>query len=340
MTKKVALLIPHHFNMFEVIVKNLEINNYHVELLIITDYDFRYKNWVERASSLFQKINFKNKAFKSQLRIQRHSELLEESLRNVHSNFDYTLVIRPDHFSTKSLQLLKEKSQMFTAYQWDGFKRYPGIIDYIALFDRFFVFDNDDYRKYHQQYKNMFPITNFYIDYWKKGSVDKGNGVFFLGSYLEERIDDVIGIANFFEKQNIATNIQIVYNRSTVPDKLKNSNIKILPSAKKYAEMLEEIKRSKYLLEFQNTDIHNGLSFRVFEAICFKKKLITNNADVKNYDFYHPNNIFIWENHDYEKIISFLEEEYVDIDSKIYEKYGFTNWINYIFDRNSYKNFY
>ena len=35
------------------------------------------------------------------------------------------------------------------------------------------------------------------------------------------------------------------------------------------------------------------LSFRPYEAMGLRKKLITTNKDIANYDFYNPNNIFI-----------------------------------------------
>mgnify|MGYP003604312537 CR=1 FL=1 len=332
MKKKVALLIPHHFSLYEAITKNLETNGYDVILLVLTDKDFNYKNALEKANNFIRKTFFNDKNFKSKLRVKHHSETLNIALGKLNDMIDYTLVIRPDYFTTESLIELKKKSHFFCAYQWDGFSRYPNIVDYITLFDKFFVFDKDDYIQYKNIYNNIFPTTNFYVDNIEKDSKINNNEVFFLGSYLEDRIDEIISISHFFKKRQISSNIQIVYNRTSVPPNLKKSNIKIITKPKKYLEMLDEIKKSKYLLEFQNTSIHNGLSFRVFEALFFSKKLITNNNDVKNYDFYNPNNIFVWENQDYDSIIDFLEKDYEAVDNDILKKYSFSNWFNYIFN--------
>ena len=38
-----------------------------------------------------------------------------------------------------------------------------------------------------------------------------------------------------------------------------------------------------------------GLTIRVLEALGAKKKLITTNEDVINYDFYKPENIYVYE---------------------------------------------
>lgn len=337
MKKKIGLLIPHHFSLYECIVKNIEANNYDVELLLLTDTHFKYKNFTERLINLFQKVILRNKNFKATLRVKRHSELLDAALKNFEINLDYCLVIRPDYFTKDSLRRLKQKSDVFAAYQWDGFKRYPKITEYISLFDRFFVFEKDDYFKYKDTYDNIYPTTNFYIDYFKKDSSSSKNEIFFLGSYLENRIDDIIQISSFLKRNNIESNIQIVYTKSNIPEKLENSGIKILRSALTYSEMIAQIATAKYLLEFQNNNIHNGLSFRVFEALYFKKKLITNNKEIKKYDFYHPHNIFVWESDNLHELQSFLNQDYVEIDPRIYEKYSFSNWIQYVFGQPPYQ---
>jgi hypothetical protein len=74
--------------------------------------------------------------------------------------------------------------------------------------------------------------------------------------------------------------------------------------------------------------VHEGLSFRVFEAIGFRKKLVTNHQDITGYDFYHPNNILVWHSqsntHDLQR---FLDLPYQNLPDEIYEKYGFAKWI-------------
>ena len=68
-----------------------------------------------------------------------------------------------------------------------------------------------------------------------------------------------------------------------------------------------------------------------FESIFYDKKLITNNKSLKDYDFYHPNNIFILDNN-YDKIKEFLAKPFIKIDNEIKEKYDYKNWICRFFD--------
>ena len=81
-------------------------------------------------------------------------------------------------------------------------------------------------------------------------------------------------------------------------------------------------------------DVHNGLSFRFFEALYYQKKLITNNTDIINYEFYNPNNIMIidYNNYTQASILEFLDKEYVNIDSEIINKYSFDNWLKRILE--------
>lgn len=72
------------------------------------------------------------------------------------------------------------------------------------------------------------------------------------------------------------------------------------------------------------------MTFRVFEAIGLNKKLITTNKDIINYDFYNPNNIFIWDENIKEIPKDFLNKEYEKLPENIYRKYSLENWVKTI----------
>jgi hypothetical protein len=70
-----------------------------------------------------------------------------------------------------------------------------------------------------------------------------------------------------------------------------------------------------------------GLTIRVLEALGAKKKLITTNKDVINYDFYKKENIYIYDGvFDYNSV--FFNSDYVELDDKIYQKYSLRSWIH------------
>ena len=73
-------------------------------------------------------------------------------------------------------------------------------------------------------------------------------------------------------------------------------------------------------------DGQNGLTIRVIEALGAKKKIITTNQDIVNYDFYCPENIYIY-NGEINLDSIFFQNDYKTIDEKIYNKYSLSNWL-------------
>ena len=76
-----------------------------------------------------------------------------------------------------------------------------------------------------------------------------------------------------------------------------------------------------------------GLTIRVLEALGANKKLITTNSDIVNYDFYRPENIYVYKgNIDLDNV--FFKEGYKEVDKEIYEKYSLRNWLKEILEGN------
>ena len=71
-----------------------------------------------------------------------------------------------------------------------------------------------------------------------------------------------------------------------------------------------------------------GLTLRVLEALFYSKKLITNNKNIKKYDFYNPNNIFIWGVDDEKNLLNFINSDYITIEENILNRYSYDSWIN------------
>jgi hypothetical protein len=59
-----------------------------------------------------------------------------------------------------------------------------------------------------------------------------------------------------------------------------------------------------------------------------RKKLITTNSDIVNYDFYNPNNIHLIDENNPMIPTSFFESKYEDIPESIYKKYTIDSWLH------------
>ena len=64
----------------------------------------------------------------------------------------------------------------------------------------------------------------------------------------------------------------------------------------------------------------------MIEALGAKKKLITTNEDIVNYDFYCPENIYLY-NGKFDLDNIFFKSKYKRIDNVIYERYSLRNWL-------------
>ena len=107
--------------------------------------------------------------------------------------------------------------------------------------------------------------------------------------------------------------------------------IEAIRTKRSIQETSELIQKSKILLEIQNPK-QIGLSFRVFEALGHRKKLITTNKDIINYDFYHPQNILVLDENKIEIPEDFVSSPYLEINKAILSKYKIANWVKHIFE--------
>ena len=76
-----------------------------------------------------------------------------------------------------------------------------------------------------------------------------------------------------------------------------------------------------------------GLSFRFFEAMASRKKVITTNKSVVDYDFYNPANILVIDENSPVIPEHFITAPYVDIPAPIYEKYTLQGWVKTVFSQ-------
>ncbi len=96
-----------------------------------------------------------------------------------------------------------------------------------------------------------------------------------------------------------------------------------------YSEYIKVISRSIAVLDLIS-DENKGLTFRPIEAMFLKKKLITNYTDIKNYDFYRYENIYILGDDD-RSLDSFLKSPYMEIPKCIIDSYNTDSWIRRFF---------
>ena len=320
--------MPPDFGVYKVIEENLRYMGFSQVTVLAPAFQYKFK---DRALNFVQKSFFSNRIYKKQLIDTYYTTEIYNAISHFsQGSVDYAIIIRPDKLDVKTIKQIHTIAHKVVAYQWDGLARFPKVFKVISLFERFFVFDPEDYHRYKYQYPNLLLCTNFYFETSKeKISVNK-NEVMYVGVYIKDRIDSLLKIVNELSKdKQLTLNINLFNGRRKDP--FYHSYITFFSKGIIYSKYLALTEKAAILLDIKTVE-HSGLSFRIFEAIKYEKKLITNNPSIKQYDFYHPNNFYVFEDDNFEGLTEFLKSEYVLLAKDIKEKYSFINWIKYVLE--------
>lgn len=295
----------------------IELNkrNFEVHHIDASKFKFKYDSVFDKIRSAFSKKVLKKN--KKQLALEKH--ILTEIKKLEHQ--DIILFIRPDKISRTLHLEIKKHTNKYLTYLYDSCRRFP--IDHLinGIFDEIFSFDLIDVKKYN------FTFISNYIYMEKKEIKIKNKNILIVIS-IDERFEFLNKLANYLSNHNIPFKFIAVGKR-----KPKNINKNIIYSKKiLLPEALhKDLETSKIFLDLIRKD-HNGLSFRIFEALANQKKIITTNTSIKEYDFYNPNNILVLdENSEINISSTFLNTPYEPISEAIYNKYTIENWVDKIF---------
>lgn len=319
--KVIIIGMPSSFSFYKVVKERIEQLDYQVIDISFQDHDFKYKNIWDRLFNLYRKIFLKDRTYKNLLKFKANGNHVFRLLENIKGRTDYALIIRPDIFPEIILEKILEKTNKMIGYQWDGMKRYPAVDKTVKYFDKFYVFDEQDTYNFNR----YLPLTNFYFSHLnQKDKAIKKNTFFFLGSFFVDRWDAINDTAKLILDCGGEPNF-LLFGPPNVALQDSTTGIKFIETHIPYKEYIDMVLESEVLVDFL-VDIHGGLSFRIFEAVGYEKKLITNNANVRNYDFYHPNNIFIL-GQEKRTLKDFMQVKYHTLPEDIVKKYDFDNWL-------------
>lgn len=179
--------------------------------------------------------------------------------------------------------------------------------DYIAtvkpIFDVIFSFDPQDSEKYNLQYiKQFVPFTWQQINDINNKHRKADNSCFYVGGYDEHRVNIINALSPVLTENGIATDFYLVdkdNNQQNYPANCKNKKLS-------YAENIQKLTASRLVLEV-NKPNQAGLTLRAVEALVFNKQLITNNAAIKEHEFYHPTQFFVYDGSNERELAQFLQ---------------------------------
>lgn len=255
--------------------------------------------------------------------------------------YDYILSIRGEYTPIHTLKLLKKyyPDSKCILYMWDGLHKLntKGIEKKWPYYDRVYTFDRMDYEA--NKNKLSFLPLYYYEDYLPKDEPDPDHSVCkydlsFIGTGHDDRIKIVKNVMRQCRKKHLFcfSYFFIPHRLVFLKNKLFNRNYKHVKISDVHFQMmpLEKLYRiyadSKCVIDVENASQH-GLTMRSMEILGLRKKFITTNKDIINYDFYNPNNILVLDRKNPVIDMSFFQKPYEMLDEQIYRKYSLENWI-------------
>lgn len=326
---KLLLIMPKFFDYPEIIVNELNEMGYEVDF-----FDDRPSTnaWIKAAIRINKNL--------IGTYIKKYFESVMKTVRNKKYDVVFLISGQSLSFSESMINEIKlcQKDAKFVLYQWDSQTNFPYIKQVQKYFDKCYSFDRRDIEEtpslkflplfYSRKYEEIGKRnnTNFKYDFCFVGTAHPKKYKFI--KMMSEQLKSVYPnqfIYFFFPSPIVYFYRKIMNNELR---KAKYNEFHYVPLKGK--DMNDVYETSRCVLDSAQ-DGQLGLTIRVLEALGAKKKLITINEDVINYDFYKPENIYVYEGKiDLENV--FFTHEYKEVSKEVYEKYSLRSWLKEILE--------
>lgn len=305
---KILLISNHIMGYMEVPRIELENLGHEVEVLYYSKspLEFKYKNFGQKCISFLKKINGNS------IKKKHREDAIE--VYTTAKTYDKILVTHPQYLNAKTHRYLKGIAKSYIVYLFDSLKKMPVQKHYVHFFDEVFSYEKKDCAEYNFKFITNFIPTECYR------SSNRPSGLFNISS-KDGRFPKLKHLAEYCNKKNIPAHF-IIFSKKP----LKTTLFEVIHSKIDIQQMEKYLKNVSVFVDIQRPD-QQGLSFRVFEAMGNEKKMITNNGHIKEYPFYHPNNIHVIDFKDLHIPEEFLSTPYQKIDPILYQKYTAKNWV-------------
>lgn len=257
---------------------------------------------------------------------------------NKGNHIDYVFFIKceaPLEQDLKKMRLLYSDA-VFILYLWDSIRN----IKYFEMkkdyFDFIYSFDSNDVN----HYSNIVLKPLFYLDCFKSANKKFSSiDLCFIGTSHSDRVKIINAILKNIEKKNLTSFIRLyapsnmIYTIKYLLDlnfrKLAKDKY-ITKKSMSHKEITDIFSNSKIVIDIQHPK-QTGLTMRTIELVGMKKKIITTNCNIVNYDFYNENNVLVIDRRNPDIPLSFLNKPYTELEENIYDEYSIDQWIEAIF---------
>lgn len=182
-------------------------------------------------------------------------------------------------------------------------------------------FDNDDAKRFGLRYNPQFYFKNLNFKDYTIRNLDYKSDVFFVGKD-KGRLPELMDFEEKLKQMGVVTKFIVVADRK---QSYTQQQKKYLGKHISYAECIEYVKQTNCIFDIVQKN-QRGMTLRIMEALFFNKKLITNNDEILNMDFYDPSNIYVL-GRDNRSMEQFILGNKAHWKEQFVEKYNFENWL-------------
>ena len=265
--------------------------------------------------------------------IKRYYERIIAETKDV--DYDYIFFVNIEaatHGIITSLKQYHPQAKLIL-YEWDSIINNKNARGLLGLFDETWSFDRNDCQEFGMNFLPLF-YNNEYAGLQEKENYEYE--VMFVGTTHSDRYRFVKSIENQIEgnKYNwLYFPSRLLYLRMWFQNKWFRKNSKFTefrfsPLSKQ--DLLGVVEKSRILLDAQHPK-QTGLTMRTLETLGARRKLITTNQFVKEYDFYNPNNILVVDRMNPVITKDFLEGAFEMPPIEVYNRYSLDSWLKTIF---------
>lgn len=333
--KKILLIAPVFFDYYKDILKELRSMDYEADYICDTYSDSSFSKALGRVDKKLIQASMK-RAF------------LKEILPKLRGRrYDVVFVVAGMTFAfsadmVETLRELQSKAQ-FVLYQWDSEENLPYVKGIHPFFDRIYSFDPEDCKNskshtflplfYNRQYEEIGKSAKPHE--WKYDCS-------YIGTAHPQKYKSVGQMSKALEPvmprqfiyHYMPSRLKYLYHKLFAQE-FRSARFSEFQTEKLPADAAAKIfEQSKCILDAPQAG-QRGLTIRTVECLGAKRKLITTNTDIKNYDFYRESNILIFEGR-IDGDGAFFTQEYEDIPGEVYRKYSLRHWLETVLEVTKY----
>ncbi len=320
--KRVLLISPDFFNYSQIIKSAMEKKGY------IVDW-FSDRNGVSFMKKALLRV--KKSALKSS--IDKYLKKIRKFAANY--DYEYVVVVNGEVLTAEFVESLKKDhaDAEFVLYMWDSLKNFSDSEKLLPCFDKCFSFDKNDCETH--EALEFLPLF-YYLDdgYTDFVNAEKVYDYAFIGTVKKGKFGEIKKITDNLDERYdksfkylyLQSRLVYLYYKFKYRQEFKDAKMSMFRYKRLSTKRCNEIGlRAKIIVDVPMKD-QNGLTIRTFEILSRGQKLITSNANIRDYDFFDSDQVYVYDGNEIDFSAEFFEDRLCEENTEI-KKYHIDNWL-------------